>query len=69
MTAEAIRQLQSSLGTDLTAEDLQRMVEHPERILIAMGGPPPQEMTIDIQDADHHQTLIHLERPPALPAG
>jgi hypothetical protein len=48
-------------------EDLQRVVEHPERILVATGGPPPQEMTIDIQDAEEHQTLIRLERPPALP--
>ena len=63
------------LGEDIGAqtepggppEDLQRMVEHPERILVATGGPPPLEMTIDIQDAEQRQTLIHVERPPALP--
>jgi hypothetical protein len=44
------------------------MVEHPERIMVATGGPPPLEMTIDIQDSERQQTIIRLERPPALPA-
>jgi len=47
-------------------EDLERMVEHPERIMVVTGGPPPLAMTIDIQDAENRQTIIHLERPPAL---
>jgi hypothetical protein len=49
-------------------EDLERMVKHPERIMVATGDPPPLEMTIDIQDAERQQTIIRLERPPALPA-
>jgi hypothetical protein len=49
-------------------EDLERMVEHPERIMVATGDAPPLEMTIDIQDAERQQTIIRLERPPALPA-
>ena len=49
-------------------EDLERMVEHAARIMIATGDPPPLEMTIDIQDAERRQTIIRLERPPALPA-
>jgi hypothetical protein len=49
-------------------EDLERMVEHPERIMVATGDLPPLEMTIDIQDAERQQTIIRLERPPALPA-
>jgi hypothetical protein len=49
-------------------EDLERVVDHPQRILVATGGTPPEEMTIDIEDAEGHQTIVHLERPPALPA-
>jgi hypothetical protein len=48
-------------------EDLERMIERPQKILVATGDPPPVEMTIDVQDADGHQTIIRIERPPALP--
>jgi uncharacterized protein DUF5335 len=48
-------------------EDLERMVEHPQKILVATGDTPPIEMTIDIQDAQEHQTIIRVVRPPALP--
>ena len=51
------------------AEDLERMVDHPKRIMVATSGTPPVEMTIDIEDAEGHQTIVRLERPPALPAG
>ena len=50
-------------------EDLERMVEHPQKILIATGDTPPIEMTIDIQDAEERQTIIRLVRAPALPGG
>jgi hypothetical protein len=50
-------------------EDLERMVDHPKRIMVATSGTPPEEMTIDIEDAEGHQTIVRLERPPALPAG
>jgi hypothetical protein len=49
-------------------EDLERMIERPQKILVATGDPPPVEMTIDVQDAEGHQTIIRIERPPALPA-
>jgi Family of unknown function (DUF5335) len=42
-------------------------IDHPQRVLVAAGEPPPLEMTYDIQDGDGHQWLIRLERPPALP--
>jgi hypothetical protein len=48
-------------------EDLERMIDRPQKILIATGDPPPVEMTIDIQDAEGHQTIIRIERAPALP--
>jgi hypothetical protein len=48
-------------------EDLERMVDHPERIFVAVGDAPPVEMTIDIHDADSRQTIIRVERVPALP--
>jgi hypothetical protein len=47
-------------------EDLERMVDRPQKILVATGDTPPIEMTIDIQDADQQQTIITLVRPPAL---
>jgi hypothetical protein len=49
-------------------EELERMIEHPDKILVATGDPPPLEMTIDIHDAEDHQTIIRIERLPALPA-
>ncbi|MEA2241552.1 MAG: hypothetical protein QOD24_1108 [Solirubrobacteraceae bacterium] len=48
-------------------EDLERMIERPQKILVATGDPPPVEMTIDVQDAEGNQTIISIERPPALP--
>ena len=48
-------------------EDLERMVDRPERIFVATGDPPPAEMTIDVHDAEGHQTIIRVERVPALP--
>jgi hypothetical protein len=48
-------------------EDLERMIERPQKILVATGDPPPVEMTIDVQDAEGNQTIIRIERPPALP--
>jgi hypothetical protein len=50
-------------------EDLERMVAHPERIMVATDDSAELEMTIDIEDADHQQTIVRLARPPALPAG
>jgi hypothetical protein len=48
-------------------EDLERMIDRPQKILVATGDPAPAEMTIDVQDAEGHQTIIRIERPPALP--
>ena len=49
-------------------EDLERMVERPRQIMVATSETSPEEMTIDIEDAGGDQTIVHLERPPALPA-
>ena len=49
-------------------EDLERMVEGPRRIMVATSETPPEEMTIDVEDAAGNQTIVHIERPPALPA-
>jgi hypothetical protein len=48
-------------------EDVERIVEEPQRILIATGAAPPEEMVIDIEDAQQHKTIVRIERPPALP--
>jgi hypothetical protein len=48
-------------------EEVERMVDHPERIFVATGDDPPVEMTIDIHDAERRQTIIRIERLPALP--
>ena len=50
-----------------TAERVEHLIEHPQQILVATGEPPPLEVTYDIEDGEHHQWLIRLERPPALP--
>jgi hypothetical protein len=42
-------------------------IEHPQRVLVATGEPPPLEVTYDIEDGAQHQWLIRLERPRALP--
>ena len=49
-------------------EDLERMVDRPRRIMVATSETPPEEMTIDVEDAEGHQTIVRVERPPALPA-
>jgi hypothetical protein len=46
-------------------EDFEHLVSHPEKIFIATGN--GMEMAIDIEDAERHQTIIRLERPPELP--
>ena len=48
------------------AGTLEHMVEHPQRIFIATGE--GAELTVDVEDADGHRTLVTLDRPPALPA-
>lgn len=50
-------------------QDLERMVEHAARIMVATDDSPPLDMTIDIQDAERRQTIIRLERPPGSPSG
>ena len=50
-------------------EDLEHLVDHPRRIMIATSEAPPEEMTIDVEDGEGHKTIVHVERPPALPAG
>jgi Family of unknown function (DUF5335) len=50
-----------------TEERIEHVIEQPQHVLVATGEPPPLEMTFDIEDGEHHQWLIHLERPPALP--
>jgi hypothetical protein len=49
------------------AERTEHRIEHPQRVLVATGEPPPLEVTYDIEDGEGHQWLIRLERPPALP--
>ena len=48
-------------------EDLERRVDRPRRIMIETSETPPEEMTIDVEDAEGNQTIVHVERPPALP--
>jgi hypothetical protein len=48
-------------------EDLQRIVDHPVKIFIATGE-PGADAVLDIEDAEHHRTIVTLEHPPALPA-
>jgi Family of unknown function (DUF5335) len=52
---------------DSDVERLEHVIEHPHRVLVATGEPPPLEVTFDIEDDQQRQWLIHLERPPALP--
>jgi hypothetical protein len=49
------------------AERVEHQIADPQRILVATGEAPPLEMVYDIEDGEHHQWLIRLERPPALP--
>jgi sirohydrochlorin ferrochelatase len=46
-------------------EDYEHMVNRPQRIYVATGE--GAEMTIDVEDGEGHQTLVHIERPEALP--
>lgn len=54
---------------DETKEDLERVVDRPRRIQIATGETPSEELTINVEDGEGHQTIVHVERPPALPKG
>lgn len=49
------------------AERIEHRIEHPQRVLLATGEPPPLEVVYDVEDGEQHQWLIRLERPPALP--
>jgi hypothetical protein len=49
-------------------EEYEHLVEHPQRILVAPGR-APEEMAIDVEDAEQHQHIIRLELPEALPPG
>jgi hypothetical protein len=49
-------------------EDLERTVERPRRIMVATCETPPEEITIDVEDAQGTQTIVRIERPAALPA-
>jgi hypothetical protein len=51
-----------------TTERVEHLIEHPQQVLVATGEPPPLEVTLDIEDGEHHQWLIRLERLPPLPA-
>jgi hypothetical protein len=58
------------VGLEVPDSDVSRVehvIEHPQRVLVATGEPPPLEVTFDIEDGDQQRWLIHLERPPALP--
>jgi galactose mutarotase-like enzyme len=37
-------------------------------IMVATSETPPEEMTIDVEDAEGNQTIVHVERRLALPA-
>ncbi|HEY2317506.1 MAG TPA: hypothetical protein VGH67_04360 [Solirubrobacteraceae bacterium] len=54
---------------DSEVERIEHVIEQPRRGLVAAGESPPLEVTFDIEDPEQHQRLIHLERPPGLPAG
>jgi hypothetical protein len=41
---------------------VEHVIEHPQRVLVATGEPPPLEVTFDVEDGEQHQWLIHLER-------
>jgi hypothetical protein len=46
-------------------EEFEHMVDHPQRIFVATGE--GADMAIDIEDGEHHQTIIRIERPQELP--
>jgi hypothetical protein len=46
---------------------VEHLVQNPQRIMVAPGGPGETEMVIDIEDSEGHKTIVRLERPPALP--
>ena len=48
-------------------EEYEHLIEHPQKILVATLGDVKTELAIDIADDQDHQTIIRLERPPALP--
>ncbi|MEA2294964.1 MAG: hypothetical protein QOE86_2603 [Solirubrobacteraceae bacterium] len=49
-------------------EDLEHLVEHPQRIFVATGADAGMEMAIDIEDDQDHRTILRLEHAPELPA-
>jgi hypothetical protein len=55
-----------ALDTPAEHDNLERLIERPQQIFVAEGG-PSMEMVIDIEDAERHRTIVRLERPPALP--
>jgi hypothetical protein len=48
-------------------EDMEHLVEHPQRIFVATGLDTRTELAIDIEDDQDHRTIVRLERPPELP--
>jgi hypothetical protein len=50
-----------------TPEEYEHLVQKPQRIMVAPGGPGETDMVIDIEDSEGHKTIVRLERPPALP--
>jgi hypothetical protein len=50
-----------------TAGRTEHLIERPRQVVVASGEPAPLEVTLDIKDGEHHQWLIRLEWPPALP--
>jgi hypothetical protein len=49
------------------AEELQHLVERPQRIFVATGA--GSELVIDIEDSADRKTIVRLDRPAALSGG
>ena len=45
----------------------EHLIDKPQRVFVATGD--LLQTTIDVQDAEQHQTIVRLEPPPALPRG
>jgi hypothetical protein len=43
----------------------EHVIEAPQRIFVATGD--SLDVTIDVEDAEQHKTIVRLEPPPALP--
>jgi hypothetical protein len=48
-------------------EEMERMVEHPRTVYVAPGPVEMPELLIDIEDAEQHRTIVHLQHAPELP--